>query len=246
MNHRYIINTMTASITIVILLLLSITITTTVTVSAGMHFNLIEGNRRCFLEELPEDQLVVGQYNNLDWNKLQSILPPDSTDSNNNQIPIESAPSKSDIVITVTDPTGEVKLQQLTIEKGSVGFRSTVAGEHSICIQTSTASYYGSKRSFRFEFSISLGESAIDYSEIAKLEHLTAIEIEVRKLNDKIRSIKSEQDYQTSREARFRDTSESTNSRVLWFSLLQTIILIAAGLWQLFMLKRFFKSKKLA
>ena len=73
-----------------------------------------------------------------------------------------------------------------------------------------------------------------------------AIEVEVRKLNDKIRSIRAEQDYQRAREERFRDTSESTNSRVLWWSVIQTLVLLLAGGYQLFNLKGFFKSKKLA
>ncbi len=41
----------------------------------------------------------------------------------------------------------------------------------------------------------------------------------------------------------FRDTSESTNERVVWWSIIQTCILIATGLWQITHLKNFFKAK---
>ncbi|KAM5217616.1 transmembrane emp24 domain-containing protein 9-like isoform 2-T2 [Hipposideros larvatus] len=47
------------------------------------------------------------------------------------------------------------------------------------------------------------------------------------------------------REERFRLTSESTNRRVLWWSVLQTLILVATGIWQMRHLKSFFKAKKL-
>lgn len=47
------------------------------------------------------------------------------------------------------------------------------------------------------------------------------------------------------REERFRQTSESTNQRVLWWSLLQTSVLIAMGYWQMRHLKSFFEAKKL-
>uniref|UniRef100_A0A452VHM2 Transmembrane emp24 domain-containing protein 9-like n=1 Tax=Ursus maritimus TaxID=29073 RepID=A0A452VHM2_URSMA len=47
------------------------------------------------------------------------------------------------------------------------------------------------------------------------------------------------------REERFRQTSESTNQRVLWWSILQTLILVATGVWQMQHLKSFFKAKKL-
>lgn len=47
------------------------------------------------------------------------------------------------------------------------------------------------------------------------------------------------------REERFRQTSESTNQRVLWWSIVQTIILVAIGIWQMRHLKSFFEAKKL-
>uniref|UniRef100_A0A8C2NRZ3 GOLD domain-containing protein n=1 Tax=Capra hircus TaxID=9925 RepID=A0A8C2NRZ3_CAPHI len=47
------------------------------------------------------------------------------------------------------------------------------------------------------------------------------------------------------REEHFRQTSKSTNQRVLWWSILQTLILVATGTWQMQRLKSFFKAKKL-
>jgi hypothetical protein len=47
------------------------------------------------------------------------------------------------------------------------------------------------------------------------------------------------------REERFRQVSDSTNARVLWWSLGQTIILILMGIWQMRHLKSFFEAKKL-
>ena len=47
------------------------------------------------------------------------------------------------------------------------------------------------------------------------------------------------------REERFRQTSESTNQRVLWWSIAQTVILLITGFWQIRHLKGFFEAKKL-
>lgn len=47
------------------------------------------------------------------------------------------------------------------------------------------------------------------------------------------------------REERFRQTSESTNKRVLWWSLAQVIVLVSMGFWQMRHLKTFFETKKL-
>nr|KAF6320228.1 transmembrane p24 trafficking protein 4 [Myotis myotis] len=59
------------------------------------------------------------------------------------------------------------------------------------------------------------------------------------------KQIQKEQDYQRYREERFRLTSESTNQRVLWWSITQTVILILTGIWQMRHLKSFFEAKKL-
>ena len=47
------------------------------------------------------------------------------------------------------------------------------------------------------------------------------------------------------REERFRQVSDSTNARVLWWSLGQSIVLILMGVWQMRHLKSFFEAKKL-
>jgi len=194
--------------------------------SVGLPYFLVdEGTRRCFLEEVPEDMLIVGRYHNLDWLLL----------------------SPSSISIEVHDSRSNVILHHETIEQGQFGFTSIIAGEHQICVTaSSTPSSYGQMKTFRFEMVLDFGEQAQDYSSIAKAEHLSAIEVEVRKLNDKLKMIRNEQQYQKSREAEFRDTSESINSSVVYWSVIQTVLLFAAGLGQLYLLTKFFKSKKLA
>jgi len=129
---------------------------------------------------------------------------------------------------------------------GSFGWTSVVGGEHSLCMSTDSVSFMGQARLFRMELSIDYGEAATDWTELAQHEHLSAIEVEIRKLNDKVRLINSEQGYQRGREESFRNTSESTNSRVMWWSIFQTIILLLSGFWQINRLKTFFKQKKLA
>uniref|UniRef100_A0A672UKU8 GOLD domain-containing protein n=1 Tax=Strigops habroptila TaxID=2489341 RepID=A0A672UKU8_STRHB len=47
------------------------------------------------------------------------------------------------------------------------------------------------------------------------------------------------------REEKFRKTSEETNSNIVWWAILQTLILISIGIWQIKSLRDFFISKKL-
>ena len=84
----------------------------------------------------------------------------------------------------------------------------------------------------------------IDYTEVAKREHLTELEVEVRRLNDKVKDILKEQGYQREREIAFRNTSESTNSRVVWWSVIQMVVMAVSTFFTAFKLQDFLKVKK--
>lgn len=47
----------------------------------------------------------------------------------------------------------------------------------------------------KFFLDIEIGEGATNYEEIAKQEHLSALEIFVRRLNDRVKDIRAEQNY---------------------------------------------------
>jgi len=193
---------------------------------AEIYYILDEGQVRCFLEEVPKDTLVLGRYR--------------AEEENNYGAP------KVGIKVTVSDPEGGITLQREMNPSGRFAFTaSNLGGEYKICFQTNTSRWFGSKQKVKFYLDIETGEQATDYEEVAQQEHLSALEVSVRRLNDRIRDIRAEQNYQRSREAMFRNTSESTNSRVMWWSVIQTAILVGTGLWQITHLKKFFKAKKL-
>mmetsp|Transcript_22974 Transcript_22974/g.25510 ORF Transcript_22974/g.25510 Transcript_22974/m.25510 type:complete len:217 (-) Transcript_22974:55-705(-) len=200
----------------------------------GMYFHITEGKQRCFIEEVPEDTLVMATYHSADYKKT---TPAGDHRAQNNP--------RTVIKISVLDPDGELLVSHDAEKTGRVAFTSPAGGEHKICVLTNTSSWFGQTRTFRFKMQVHYGEHATDYKEVAKQEHLSAIEVEIRKLNDKIRDIRAEQEYQQTREEQFRNVSESTNGRVMWFSIFQTVILFLSGLWQIANLKSFFKSKKL-
>jgi hypothetical protein len=55
----------------------------------------------------------------------------------------------------------------------------------------------------------------------------------LRDLNIKIEDIRREQQYQREREADFRDLSETTNSRAVFYSIAQIAVLLSTCAWQL-------------
>ena len=129
--------------------------------------------------------------------------------------------------------------------EGRIAFSSEHAGDHRICFGINNNGQNINPREYKMEIHIDSGEHAHDYDKLARVEHLSTIEVELRRLNDKIRAIRNEQQYQKQREEEFRDTSESTNYKVVVWSIIQTIVLIACGLFQIWHLKSFFTSKKL-
>jgi hypothetical protein len=67
------------------------------------------------------------------------------------------------------------------------------------------------------------------------------LEKEIRHLSDLVAQVKDEQSYIVMRERTHRNTAESTNGRVKWWSLFQLIILVGEGIFQVWWIKRFFE-----
>ncbi|KAK9898535.1 hypothetical protein P389DRAFT_167056 [Cystobasidium minutum MCA 4210] len=95
------------------------------------------------------------------------------------------------------------------------------------------------------DLDVDIGADAVDYNAIAKAESLSGLEVEMRKLEGVVKEIVDELNYLKRREARMRDTNESTNERVYWFSLLTAATLVSLGIWQILYLRSYFKRKHL-
>eukprot|EP01135_Chromosphaera_perkinsii_P004804 Nk52_evm35s296 gene=Nk52_evmTU35s296 len=71
------------------------------------------------------------------------------------------------------------------------------------------------------------------------------MEVELKRIEDESLAILHTFQFLKKREEEMRDTNESTNARVLWFSILSMGCLVALGSWQVYYLKNFFQQKKL-
>ncbi|CAF1902672.1 unnamed protein product [Rotaria magnacalcarata] len=201
-----------------------------VSLSYSLYFHIAETERKCFMEEIPDDTLVIGKY------KVELY------DENSNSY----RPSTPGIGmhVEVKDPDDKIILSKLYTSEGRFTFTSHIPGEHIVCLYSNSSSWFG-KQKLRVHLDIDIGEHAIDYQQIGAREKLTELQLRVRQLLDQVSQITKEQNYQRYREERFRTLSETTNQRVLWWSLAQLVILVIAGLWQMRHLKGFFEAKKL-
>ncbi|KAF9342959.1 vesicle coat component, partial [Mortierella sp. AD094] len=101
------------------------------------------------------------------------------------------------------------------------------------------------KYSRTVDIDFEIGSETIDYAKLAEQEKLKPMELELRKLEDLVRDILDNMEHLQAREERMRNTNESTNARVKFFSTLTMCVLVVLGLWQIFYLKQFFRKKRL-
>lgn len=64
-------------------------------------------------------------------------------------------------------------------------------------------------------------------------KHAGQVSDKLRDLTDKLRNIRREQQYQREREAEFRNLSETTNSRAMWYMVIQLVVLVTTCYLQL-------------
>lgn len=150
---------------------------------------------------------------------------------------------------------------------GRFHFSAADAGQHRICFTPETDASSGwsanSRGAVKLSLDLTIGEtSKIETEDKDKMSDIVQ---RVKDLNGRLHDIRREQIYQRvrtlcqsksviahlliflyqERESEFRDQSETTNSRVVRWTLIQLAVLSATCAWQLSHLRSFFIKQKL-
>lgn len=125
-------------------------------------------------------------------------------------------------------------VQILGPSTGRFTFTSHEAGDHSICLSTNYSSWF-SNTHLRIYLDVVVGTTKPDVEH--DRSHISDLASKVRELNQKLEDIRREQQYQREREADYRNLSEATNSRAVWYSVVQIVVLVGTCAWQLRHLK---------
>ncbi|KAI4569698.1 hypothetical protein MJG53_007438 [Ovis ammon polii x Ovis aries] len=215
----------------------------------ALYFHIGETEKKCFIEEIPDETMVI------DWARPTSLQETTgrscmtSSERSTSRPPLGLACSwrlktqriklswPGSMALKADSPSPPIPLASIRsvftpIPPSSLSLLAACCLPYLVCLQ-------------RVHLDIQVGEHANDYAEIAAKDKLSELQLRVRQLVEQVEQIQKEQNYQRWREERFRQTSESTNQRVLWWSILQTLILVAIGVWQMRHLKSFFEAKKL-
>ncbi|KAF8479703.1 emp24/gp25L/p24 family/GOLD-domain-containing protein [Russula ochroleuca] len=196
----------------------------------ALHFYLDANEKRCFIEELPTDTVVEGHYRALEWNEQGQVY---------------SINEELGILVQVAEvESGHSVVSTRGPPDGRFTFTSHDAGDHSICLSTNySSSWFGPTAHIRLHLDVVVGSTKPNADH--DRSHVSVLASRLRDLNIKIEDIRREQQYQREREADYRDLSETTNSRAVWYSIAQIVVLILTCAWQLRHLRRFFEDRKM-
>ncbi|GAB7338749.1 hypothetical protein MBLNU457_5461t1 [Dothideomycetes sp. NU457] len=136
----------------------------------------------------------------------------------------------------IQNPNNAFQVHERSVSTGDHSFTAHADGRYTYCFSNEHWSANTKEVSFNVHGIVYVPESEAPQE---------PIEREVRLMNELLNQVKDEQGYIVVRERTHRNTAESTNARVKWWSLVQLVVLIGEGIFQVWWLKRFFEVKSL-
>ncbi|KAI8974705.1 COPII-coated vesicle protein [Pilobolus umbonatus] len=137
----------------------------------------------------------------------------------------------------IKNPRGDTLLNTVKTTANSHSFSADHAGRYIYCFSNDSPSSTEKRVTFNIHENIQKIQDSLK-------EHTDPLEREIAELAESIFAVKAEQEYIVVRERQHRDTAESTNSRVKWWSIAQLALLVSVCFWQVYYLKRFFEVKR--
>ncbi|CAH0728140.1 unnamed protein product, partial [Brenthis ino] len=187
--------------------------------SDAIMWSLAPNTQKCLKEELHANVLVAGEY--------------EITEADGQRI---------DYI--VRDSKGHILAQKDAISKGKFTFVTETYDTFEVCfISKVPQERRGVSQDVTLD--IKVGIEAKNYEGIGEAAKLKPMELELKRLEDLSEAIVQDFTLMRKREEEMRDTNESTNNRVLFFSIFSMICLLGLATWQVLYLRRYFKAKKL-
>ncbi|ELR20662.1 copii-coated vesicle membrane protein P24, putative [Acanthamoeba castellanii str. Neff] len=141
-----------------------------------------------------------------------------------------------DVDVNMYDPNRRLIYEAERETEGSFAFSAESNGDYQICF-SNRMSTLTPKTVSMF---VIVGKAPKKGANAA----LEPLEAEIRQISQGVEELKNGQNYLKNREMASRDTSESTNGRVLMFSVVEALALIAVSAYQIHSLKSFFEVKR--
>ncbi|KAF8086478.1 hypothetical protein N665_0624s0019 [Sinapis alba] len=180
------------------------------------------GGTKCVSEEIQSNVVVLADYYVVD----------------------EQNPEHTPAISTkVTSPYGNNLHHQDNVTHGQFAFTTQETGNYLACFWVDSAHPQANPLTLGIDWKI--GIAAKDWDSVAKKEKIEGVELQLRRLDGLVQSIRENINYIKDREAEMREVSETTNSRVAWFSIMSLGVCLSVAGAQIWYLKRYFHKKKL-
>lgn len=131
-------------------------------------------------------------------------------------------------------PNGQVIRSENEMDHGDIQLKATSSGKYKYC--------FSNEKSGRVDLDVSFNIHGVLYIDVNDPKS-DSLDYAIQRLNQLTNDVKAEQNYLVIRERTHRNTAESTNSRVKWWSVFQLIVVAVNSLFQIYYLKRFFEVK---
>ena len=141
-----------------------------------------------------------------------------------------------DVDASIVGPDGALVWADEKMQEGRALFKARVPGVHKFC--------FSNKMSTVTMKTVSFYVQVGDPAESSKGHQVDELERSVVQIMEGLQEVKNEQSYLKSRERIHRDTLESTNLRVVLWSVTEIVALIALAAGQLFYLRRCFEKRR--
>ncbi|CAH6719552.1 endosomal protein P24B [[Candida] jaroonii] len=135
---------------------------------------------------------------------------------------------------SIGSPNGQIIVKRNDVDHGDENLKAAMDGRYLYC--------FSNEKSSRVDLDVSFNVHGVVYIDLDNPDSDT-LDYAIKRLSQLTSDVKAEQSYLVIRERTHRNTAESTNSRVKWWSVFQIIVVIANSLFQIYYLRRFFEVK---
>ncbi|ORE05657.1 supernatant protein factor C-terminal domain-containing protein [Rhizopus microsporus var. microsporus] len=142
-----------------------------------------------------------------------------------------------DIDFWIKDPQDTFIISKVKQTSDAHSLTANIAGKYTFCFSNEFSTVSDKKIGFNVHENIQKIHESVK-------ENTDPLEKEISELAESVFNIKAQQEYIIVRERQHRDTAESTNARVKWWSIAQLGLLVSVCFWQVYYLKRFFEVKR--
>jgi len=153
-----------------------------------------------------------------------------------------------DIRVRMSDPSGKVIFEELHSDEEDSGeheFTPDEVGDYEICFDNRMSTWTPKVIAFSLLTELDNEEEVPVHKAIpAGLADIYPTETSLNTLDTRMKDLHNHFRHLKTLEAQSRKTIENTNSRVMWISIGESLVLLGMSIGQIFYLRRFFETRR--